>query len=432
MKAIFSEDSRTEYLLRIEGALALAHEEFCHIPPGTGNAINEKASLEYVSSERVKKIEQKTKHDVMALVHALAEAVGEPGSGYIHLGATSSDILDSATALQIRDANSIILRRVTEIIQALSELTLRTRDIKCIGRTHGQHAIPMSFGFKAGVWAMEMRRHQTRLIEIRERVEVGKMSGAVGTGAAFGENSIEFEKRAMDILGLGTEEISSQVVQRDRYVELVNFMANLATSLEKIATEIRNLQRTEINEIRERFDAKGQVGSSTMAQKVNPITCENVCGLSRIIRSMVIPTMENALLWHERDLTNSSAERFLIPHSYVLLDDILEKMGCVIAGISVNEKAMSDNIEMSRGLCMAESVMMAMTRKGVSRQHAHEIIRKISIECRNEGIHLLEGLVGNREIMEMFSEKELGEMLDPGSYLGHTQKKISKYIEPLL
>ncbi len=431
MKAIFSEDARIDYLLRIEGALALAHEEFSHIPQGYGNAINEKASVRHVSPARVNEIEGRTKHDIMALVLALSEAVGEPSSGYIHLGATSSDILDSATALQIRDANIIILRRVIEITQALSELALRTEDTICIGRTHGQHAIPMTFGFKVGVWAMEMKRHHTRFLELRPRVEVGKMSGAVGTGAAFGDNSIELEKRTMEILGIGTEEISTQIVQRDRYVELVGFMANLATTLEKIATEIRNLQRTEINEIREHFDTAGQVGSSTMAQKVNPITCENVCGLARIIRSMVIPTMENAILWHERDLANSSAERFLIPHSYVLLDDILGKMTSVIAGLSVNVEIMSDNIEISRGLCMAESVMMAMARKGVSREHAHEIIRKISLECRNESIHLRDGLARNREILELFSESELSEVLDPGSYLGHIRKKIAKYIGPM-
>ena len=432
MKVIFSEDSRIDYLLRIEGALALAHEELGNIPSGTGNTINEKASVGIVLPARVKEIEKRTRHDIMALVHALSEAVGKPGSGYVHLGATSSDILDSATAIQIRDANTIIMRRVTEITQALSKLALGTRDIKCIGRTHGQHAIPMTFGFKVGVWAMEMKRHHTRFLELRPRVEVGKMSGAVGTGAAFGENSIDLEKRTMEILGLGTEEMSTQVVQRDRYVELIGFMANLATTVEKIATEIRNLQRTEINEIREHFDAAEQVGSSTMAQKVNPITCENVCGLARIIRSMVIPTMENALLWHERDLTNSSAERFLIPHSYVLLDDILNKMTCVMAGLSVNEEAMSSNIEISQGLCMAESVMIAMTRKGVSREHSHEIIRKISMDCRKEGIHLRDGLKRNLKIAELFSEKELEEILDPESYLGHVREKIAKYIEPLL
>lgn len=431
MKAIFTEDRRIDYLLRIEGALAMAHEDLGNIPPGTGKSINEKASVEHVSAARVNEIERRTKHDIMALTHALSEAVGESGSAYIHLGATSSDILDSATAIQIREANSIILSRVAEIARELSELALKTEGTICIGRTHGQHAIPMTFGFKVGVWALEMRRHQTRLLELRPRVEVGKMSGAVGTGAAFGGNSIELEKKTMKILGLGIEEISTQVVQRDRYVELINFIANLATTLEKIATEIRNLQRTEINEIREHFDDSDQVGSSTMAQKVNPITCENVCGLARIIRSLVIPTMENALLWHERDLANSSAERFLIPHSYVLLDDILEKMSGVITGLSVNEQAMMDNIEMSQGLCMAESVMMAMTRKGVSREHAHEIIRKISMESRNEKIHLREALVRNSEIRDLFSEGELREILDPRSYLGHIRKKIAKYIEPL-
>jgi len=428
MKDIFSNERRVNYLLRCEGALALAQEKMGYIPKGCGEMINSKASTRYVAIERIDEIEKKNRHDIMALITALGEVVGKPASSYIHLGATSSDMLDSATALQIKDANAILQKRIKNMIRLLSRLSMDARDVVCLGRTHGQHAIPMTFGFKVGVWVMEFSRHEERFREMKKRIEVGKMSGAVGTGAGFGSGSAELEKTAMGFLELGIEEISTQVVQRDRHVELVCFLANMATTLEKIAVEIRNLQRSEIAEVSEQFNTETQVGSSTMAQKVNPITCENVCGLARVVRGMVHPAMENAVLWHERDLANSSAERFIIPHAYIIVDDMLTKMEDVISNLSIDPSSMERKITENHNLSMVEAVIMALVKKGMPRQEAHELMRRLSITCRKKNMDLKNGLKKEALVMKILDEKEIDHILDPRNYLGHVQEKINEYI----
>ena len=422
MKAVFSEQRRMDFLLRCEGALALAQERLGLIPGGAGRSIHDRASLEHVPTERIAELERETRHEVMAIVKALSEVVEDDAGRFVHLGATSSDMLDSAMALQIREANSIIEGKLERLERAAADLAERGKDMLCIGRTHGQHAVPMTFGFKAGVWTMELRRQMDRLRE------VGKMSGAVGTGAAHGESSAELEEEVLTLLGLGIEEISTQIVQRDRYLEVVCFLANVSTTLEKIATEIRNLQRSEIAEAAESFDASRQVGSSTMAQKRNPITCENVCGLGRMVRAMVQPAMENAIQWHERDLSSSSSERFVISHSYVLLDDMLEKMISVLSNLSLHPDAMERNMGLSEGTCMAEAVMMAMVRKGIGRQDAHETVRSISLDCLERGVGLRDGMAGDGRTADLFTEGDLDDLFDPGNYLGHVRKKIDRYI----
>ncbi len=432
MKDIFSNERRVDYLLRCEGALALAQEKLGHIPKGCGEMINDRASTSYVALQRIEEIEIKNRHDIMALITALGEVVGKPASSYIHLGATSSDMLDSATALQIKDANKLLQERLGNMIQVLSRLSMDTRDVICLGRTHGQHAIPMTFGFKVGVWVMEFSRHEERFQQLKKRIEVGKMSGAVGTGAGFGSDSAELEKTAMGFLKLGVEEISTQVVQRDRYIELVCFLANIATTLEKIAVEIRNLQRSEIAEISEQFNTETQVGSSTMAQKVNPITCENVCGLARVVRGMVHPAMENAVLWHERDLANSSAERFIIPHAFIIVDDMLTKMEDVISHLSIDPSSMERKITENHDLSMVEAVIMALVKKGMARQEAHELMRRLSLTCRKKDRDLKTGLKKEALVMKMLDEKEIDHIIDPRNYLGHVQEKIDDHIVKLV
>ena len=428
MKAVFSAQGRMDLLLRCEGVMALAQERLGLIPGGAGRSIHEKASVKHISSERIEELERETRHEVMAVVKALSEAVGGDAGRFVHLGATSSDMLDSAMALQIKEANSIIESKLVRLEQAGADLAVRGKDMLCIGRTHGQHAVPMTFGFKAGVWTMELRRQLERLREMRPRTEVGKMSGAVGTGAAHGESSAELEEEVLSILGLGVEELSTQIVQRDRYLEVVCYLANVSTTLEKIATEIRNLQRSEIAETAESFDTSRQVGSSTMAQKRNPITCENVCGLGRMVRAMVQPAMENSIQWHERDLSSSSSERFVISHSYVLLDDMLAKMIAVLSNLSLHPDAMERNVGLSDGCCMAEAVIMAMVRKGMGRQEAHETVRSISNRCLERDAGLRDELAGDPRTGGMFTEGELDEIFDPVNYLGHVRKKIDRYI----
>ena len=306
MIEIFQEETRLQKMLDVEAALAWAHCEVGNIPKKDAEKIARIATLRYVKLARVKAIESEIKHDVAAIVRALSEACG-PSGAYVHLGATSYDIVDTANALQLKDAVEIIEKRLACLRRVLQEKTGKYKGTVMIGRTHGQHALPITLGFKFAVWTCEVSRHIQRLRECKDRVIVGKMSGAVGTQAGLGEHAPRIQELVMKRLGVHAAEISTQIVQRDRYAELVCLLAVIASSLENFATEIRELQRPEIGELSEAFEAEKQVGSSTMPHKQNPETCERVCGLARIVRSLVIPSLENVVTWHERDLTQSSA-----------------------------------------------------------------------------------------------------------------------------
>ncbi|MDH4123770.1 MAG: lyase family protein, partial [Thermoplasmata archaeon] len=260
------------------------------------------------------------------------------------------------------------------------------------------------------------------------RICVGKMSGAVGTGAGLGPKALEIQKHVMDKLNLGIEEGPSQIVGRDRYIELISVLSNIATTIEKIATEIRNLQRSDIGEVFEAFDAKRQVGSSTMAHKRNPVTAENVCGLARVVRGYMTPTFESAVLWHERDLTNSSAERFTIPHSFILLDDILAKMDKLMRLLVINKDRMMQNLKNAGAQIMAESVIVALVEKGMGRQDAHELLRQCTIECVDNGKDFKCTLQEQDEITKLLCEEELDKCLMPESYLGVTDKTIDNIL----
>jgi adenylosuccinate lyase len=274
------------------------------------------------------------------------------------------------------------------------------------------------------IYSLEIHRHIERVHQLMPRICVGKMSGAVGTGAGLGPKALEIQKNVMEHLQIGIEEGSSQIVGRDRYVELVAVLANIATSIEKIATEIRNLQRSEIGEVSEAFDAKKQVGSSTMAHKRNPVTAENICGLGRIVRGFMTPAFESAVLWHERDLTNSAAERFIIPHSFILLDDILAKTDKLMRTLVVNKERMSKNLESAGPTIMAESVIMRLVEKGMSRQDAHELLRTCTMECVDSQKNFKSALKEKSVISQMLSDEEIEESLRPESYLGTTGKTI--------
>ena len=299
-----------------------------------------------------------------------------------------ADIVDTAVALKIKDSLSTQKDALSALIGTLSELADRERDTVMLGRTHGQAAVPITFGLKIAVFIDEFVRHYERLLEAERRVTAGKFLGAVGTGAAQGEGAMELQRLILESLGLTVPVATTQVVGRDRYIEWVSWMANTATSVEKLLQEIRNLQRSEIGEVSEWFDVKNQVGSSTMAHKKNPITAENACGLARIVRSMIIPSYENALLWHERDLANSSAERFTLSHSMILLDDILWKCNRVMSRCVVDQERMLANIESQQGLVMAERVMLALVDVGMHRDAAHEALRVASMKAVNDGCNL--------------------------------------------
>jgi len=374
-------------------------------------------------------IESEIHHDVMAMVKALTEVCGDAGK-YIHLGATSYDIVDSANALQITEAIDIIEKGLVELKNSLLGLAVKYRDTVMLGRTHGQDALPITFGMKMAVFASETDRHIHRIKQCREEVAVGKMSGAVGTGAALGEHFFEIQNAVMEELGLKAELPSTQIVGRDRYIALISVLANIAASMEKFATEIRNLQRSEIGEVAEPF-AKKQVGSSTMPHKRNPIICEQICGLSRVIRANLLPAWENAIQWHERDLCNSSSERFILPHSIILTDWVISQMTKVFSGLDVYPQKMKENIERSMGLPMAESIMILLVEKGMGRQEAHELMRVCSIKAIEQKKHLREILMGDKKIRELLTPEEISNALDAEKYIGSAVKIVDMTIERL-
>ncbi|MBU03436.1 MAG: adenylosuccinate lyase [Euryarchaeota archaeon] len=416
-KEIWSREGRHSRQLEVERALIWAHSKLGRVSPEHYDIIADIADPGIVTADRVDEIELETKHDIMALTKAMAESAGEAG-WCIHLGATSNDIVDSAVALQIKDSIRLQVEVLNKLLVTLCNIAERERDTVMIGRTHGQAAVPITFGLKVAVWVDEVRRHLERLNELTPRVTTGKFLGAVGTGAAQGENAFELQKLIMENLGLQTPLATTQVVGRDRYIEWVGWMANVATSIEKILQEIRNLQRSEIAEVAEYFDVEKQVGSSTMAHKKNPITAENACGLARIVRSMIIPSYENALLWHERDLANSSAERFTLSHSMILLDDIIIKCNRVMINLVVDSKKMRENIDLQKGLVMAEKVMLVLVDQGMSRDDSHEILRNCSMEAIEKNEHLFDVCANNSEITNKINLEMLKDIFKPENHLG--------------
>jgi adenylosuccinate lyase len=428
MKAIFEEETRLQKLLDVEAALAQAQAKVGNLKREHADIIKKTASTRFVKLERVREVDQKINHEVTALIRVLSEQCGESGK-FVHVGATSNDILDTAAALQIKDALKIVEGDLGRLKKTLANKAREHRDTIMVGRTHGQYALPITLGFKLANYALEMQRHQERLKECSARILVGKMSGAVGTGAGFGPKALDIQRHVMEELGLGIEEGPTQIVARDRYVEMVCLLGNISCSVEKFATEVRNLQRSEIAEVSEPFDEASQVGSSTMAQKRNPVTAENICGLARIVRGFTQPAYESSILWHERDLTNSSAERFFIPHSFVLVDDMLAKMDGLFSGLVVNADQMKRNLRRAGGIIMAESVLLALVSKGMGRQEAHELVRQCSMHAQRSQEDFGKVLMSTKEIASLLSSKELDAALDPKAYLGNSGSTVDRILE---
>ncbi len=420
MKAIFDEEARLRRLLEVEGALARASAKVGRIPREAAAEITRRANTKAVRLERVKALEAETRHDLMAVVLALTEACKGDAGNYVHLGATSSDISDTATALQLRDAIGILAEDLDALLAALAKLAAKHKRTVMLGRTHGQAAVPITFGLKIAVFASEADRHRQRLREVTPRILVGKMSGAVGTGAALGPDALKIQRLVMDELGLGVEEAATQIVGRDRYAEFVAVLANVAASLERFCTEIRNLQRNEIGEVAEAFEPRGQVGSSTMAQKENPVASENVCSLARIVRSLMAPAYENVNLWHERDLTNSAAERILLPHACVLMDHMLARTADIVRHLRVYPKRMRANLEATKGQVMAEPVMIALVGKGMGRQEAHRLVQTVALRARRKDVHLKDALAADKAVAKRLTPSELANAMKPEKYLGQS------------
>ncbi|MEM4472149.1 MAG: adenylosuccinate lyase [Archaeoglobaceae archaeon] len=426
MKRIWSEESKIKRMIRVEIALLKALAKIGYLSEEEVRKVRERALK--IKVERVKEIEEEIRHDIMALVKAMSEV---SDCRWIHFGATSNDIIDTATATQLRDSVLILEEKIKKLGKVLAEKAIEFKNVVCLGRTHGQAALPTTYGFRFAIWASEIARHYIRLQQMKERLLVGKMSGAVGTQAAFGKDGFEIENEVMRLLNLKPAIISSQIIPRDVYCEYLEFLANLATTLEKIALNFRILQRSEVGELMEKFETK-QVGSSTMPHKRNPIDSENICGLARIVRAFVEPQHQSAILWEERDLTNSSAERITLPEATILADHILTKMIKVVSGITIDVENVKKNLEMQRGLNMSEAVMIALTKKGVDRQVAHEILRKVSLRAYANGTSLLEELLKEEEILKFFTKEELVEILRPENYLGTAVERVERVVEWVL
>ncbi len=426
MKSIWDEENKIRLMIRVELALLKSLAKHGFVSSKEVEELEKKC--ETVKVDRIKEIEAEIKHDIMALVKAMSEVAEGDAGKWIHFGATSNDIIDTATALQLRDSLTLIKEKLVELLRELVKKAKEHIDTICLGRTHGQAAIPTTYGFRFAVWASEIMRHLERLSEVEKRVVVGQITGAVGTQAAYGDMGESIEAEAMQYLEIKSVDIATQIIPRDLYGEYVMFLAGIATTLEKFATTIRVLQRTEVGELEEEFGEK-QVGSSTMPHKRNPITAEQICGIARVVRGFIGPALESTILWEERDLSNSSAERIILPEVSVLVDHILTQTIRVIQKLTVNEKRVRENMERLKGLNMAESVMIALTKKGASRQEAHEIVRKASMRAYGEDKGLIEVLLEDEAVMRYFRKEDLKRILLPENYLGTAKMRVETILE---
>ena len=427
---IFTEEKKLENWLKVEAVLAKAHAKLGTIPNEAADEIYKKANVKDVKIERVQEIDREIHHDLMAMVKGLAEQCEGNAGNYIHLGATSYDIEDTAIGLQLKEALLYIENSLKLLLKELVRLAEDKKNLVCIGRTHGQHAIPTTYGMRFGVWAYEISRHLDRIKETLNRISYGKMSGAVGSMASFGENGIKIQDFVMKELGLNPVLIANQVIQRDRHAEVILLTALIGQTLAKIARENRILQRNEIAEMFEPF-TKNQVGSSTMPHKRNPHKSERICSLARIIKSNVMPALDNIVLEDERDLTNSASERVIFAENFIFLDFIITELTKILKDVEFNEVNIEKNLNLTKGACLAEKIMVELVDKGIGRQEGHEILRQAAIKARNEDLFMKDILIDHEQIKGKFSKEELDELLDPHKYIGKAVEQTENLIKQL-
>ncbi len=409
MENVWSEKRKYEIWLEIEIAILKARAELGEIPVSAAEKVEQEAEVDL---ERIKEIEAETRHDMIAFIEGVSEKLGDE-SRFIHEGVTSSDIKDTARAMQMQQAVKLILEDLKSLKETLAEKALADKDTIMVGRTHGVHAEPITWGLKVLNWYQEIERQITRFKQLEEVVAVGQISGAVGTFATIDP---EVEERVCEILGLKNSKVSSQILQRDRHADFIERIALAAASIEKFATEIRNLQRTDILEVEEGF-RKGQKGSSAMPHKKNPIVCERLSGLARVIRGNLVPALENVTLWHERDLTHSSVERVILPDSAVLLDYMLHKFKGVMEELVVNEDNMKLNLEKTLGLTFSQRLMLALVEKGLRREEAYELAQRNAMTAWEEKTDYRKLIAADQEIKKYLSEEELDQIFDWEAYL---------------
>lgn len=423
MREIFEDERKLRYQLGFEAAVAQAQAQIGMIPADAAKEIEKAGRSGKVTLARVGELEAVSEHDTAALVEALGEQVSAKAKPWIHYGLTSNDIVDTSTGMQMRDAFKIIESKVGRLALLLADRAVEFRTFPAVGRTHGQHASIISFGLKFAVWAAEMAKHVERIAEGKKRFLLCKTLGVVGTGSLMGDRALEVQKIVAQNLGLYPVDAATQVVPRERFAEMQFGIALIGSTLDKIAIEIRNLQRTEIAEVAEPF-SKGQMGSSAVPVKRNPIKSERVSSLAKMLRSLVSVSMENIALWHERDLSNSANERFTLSMAAILLDEMLNAMTKVISELKVNKERITTNIDMTKGQIYAEFVLEALVKKGVARFEAYRAIQRVAFAALESGEHFFDAVSKDKEISRHLSKKEMGEIFDAKNHLAASGKII--------
>jgi adenylosuccinate lyase len=411
MGALWGDEHRLKVMLEVELLFLEAQSKLGLVPRQAVAAIRRKAQ---VSAAKVQQKEAKTKHDVIAFIESLEDKVG-PYGRYLHFGLTSSDVLDTSLAVLLSQAADLLIQDTDELCQALRRQAMRHRKTLTIGRTHGVHAEPTSFGLKLAVYYDEFSRHLARLKRVRTEIAVGKISGAVGTFASVDPS---VEREVCKRLGLAPAPISTQIVQRDLHASYMATLALVGSSLEKLATEIRHLQRTEVREAEEPF-GHGQKGSSAMPHKKNPITCERVSGMSRLLRGYAIAAMENIALWHERDISHSSVERVIMPDATITLDYMLQTMRDVVRDLVVHPDRMRANLESMRGVTFSGQVLLALMRKGLTRTQAYELVQRAALAAWRANEEFTDVLMRDRDIRKHLDAAAIRQCLDPARHLKH-------------
>lgn len=409
MHKLWSPENKFKKWLEVELAVCEAWYELGEIPEEALRIIKEKAGFEL---KRIDEIEKVVKHDVIAFLQSLSEHIG-PESRYVHKGLTSSDVVDTALSLLMREAADIIIDDINDLLLVLKDKALKYKDIPCMGRTHGVHAEPMSFGLKFLLWYSDMQRNLERVKRAREVINIGKISGAVGT---FSNIPVEVEERVCKKLGLAPEPVATQIVQRDRHAEYLSAMAILAATIEKISLEIRHLQRTEVLEAEEPF-TEGQKGSSAMPHKRNPVGAENLCGLSRVVKANLMAALDNIALWHERDISHSSVERVIIPDSTILIDYMLSRLTGIIKDLQIYPERMIENISKSFGLYNSQRILLMLTEKGLTREEAYKYVQRNAMESWRQKKDFKELLLKDRDILRYLTPEEIDKAFDLKYYL---------------
>jgi adenylosuccinate lyase len=418
MGAIWTEENRYRQWLAVEIAACEVLAETGVIPLDAVATIKSKANFDVA---RIQEIEKEVKHDVIAFTTSVAEFVG-PESRYVHYGLTSSDVVDTANALLLRDACDIVLRKIEALLEVLKRRAFEFKNTPQVGRTHGIHAEPRSFGMTFALWYDEMRRNEERLRRARETVAVGKISGAVG---AFAHLDPQVEEKVCARLGLKAAPVSTQIIQRDNYAEYLCTLAIIASSLDKFALQIRHWQRTEVREAQERFK-QGQKGSSAMPHKRNPILSERICGMARVVRANSIVGLENVALWHERDISHSSAERVVLPDSSIAIDYMLQKMASLVDGLVVYPERMLENLNATRGSLFSGQLLLALTQAGVSREQAYEWTQRNALKAWDEGTELQPLVLADKEIRAHLSEDQIARAFSLDTYLRNVEKVFAR------